>query len=205
LVSSLVGSLDESDNDEVQRPAHVIIATLNDMDDEWVEYVSEPSLKLKALIKVPMVLCTATSALQSGITIVMLKLFSELGQTSSISTHWLLAALMLLAIGASGAVQLHMLNLAMKYYNQIEVIPIYSTAIMVIWIATGMVVFNEARFYSTLELFGIAGSILSCVIGIKFLTMKTKMLEAARLEEKGKLENGENGEDEEEPATAEKE
>ena len=47
-----------------------------------------------------------------------------------------------------------------------------------------MIVFEEARFYTTIELLGIAGSILCCCIGIKFLTMKNKMLEAARREDK---------------------
>ena len=91
---------------------------------------------------------------------------------------------MVLGLGASGTIQLHMLNLAMKYYSQLEVIPIYQTAVMILWICTGMIVFEEARFYTTIELLGISGSILCCCIGIKFLTMKNKMLEAARREDK---------------------
>lgn len=54
---------------------------------------------------------------------------------------------------------------------------------MVLWICTGLIVFDEARFYTPLELLGISGSILCSVIGIKFLTMKTKMLEAVRRDE----------------------
>lgn len=64
-----------------------------------------------------MLLCISTAALQSGLTIVMLKLLTELGQSGEIGSHWLLSTLMLLALGASGTIQLHMLNLAMKYYN----------------------------------------------------------------------------------------
>ncbi len=52
------------------------------------------------------------------------------------------------------------------------------------WILTGLVVFEEVQFYSKLELYGIAGSITLCCIGIKFLTMKTKMLNAVRRDEK---------------------
>ncbi len=62
-----------------QRPAHLIIETLNDMSPELVEKVSKQSLTLKALIKIPMVLTISTSALQSGVTIVTLKLLTELG------------------------------------------------------------------------------------------------------------------------------
>ena len=51
---------------------------------------------------------------------------------------------------------------------------------MILWICTGLIVFDEARFYTGLELLGIAGSISLTCIGIKCLTMKTKKLEAAR-------------------------
>ena len=61
--------------------------------------------------------------------------------------------------------------------------PIYSTCVMLFWICTGLVVFDEVRYYTNLGLLGILGSgVLSC-IGIKFLTMKTKMLQTARIEE----------------------
>ena len=62
--------------------------------------------------------------------------------------------------------------------------PTYSTAVMILWISTGLIVFDEARFYSNYELLGIVGSITLCVIGINFLVRKTKMLKETRLEEK---------------------
>ena len=86
-------------------------------------------------------------------------------------------------------VNLHMLNLAMKYYDQIEAIPIYSTFIMIMWISTGLIVFDEVKFYSTIELLKIIGSILICCVGIKILTMKTKILKAAALVEKAEKES----------------
>ena len=67
----------------------------------------------------------------------------------------------------------------MKYYDQIECIPIYSTFIMIMWITTGLIVFEEAKLYSRIELLKILGSILICCVGIKILTMKTKVLKAA--------------------------
>ena len=131
----------------------------------------------------PMILTISTAALQSGLTIVFLKLLTELGETGDILDHMGLVVTMALAMGISGAIQLHMLNLAMKYYDQIEAIPIYSTSVMLLWICTGLIVFDEIRFYTNLELLGLLGSITLSCIGIKFLTMKTKMLEAARIAE----------------------
>ena len=54
--------------------------------------------------------------------------------------------------------------------------PVYSTAVMILWICTGLIVFDEARFYKTRELLFIAGSICLCIIGINFLVRKTKVM-----------------------------
>ncbi len=74
------------------------------MSPELVEKVSKQSQTLKALIKIPMVLTISTSALQSGVTIVTLKLLTELGQSGSIASHWILSGLMVLGLGASGTI-----------------------------------------------------------------------------------------------------
>ena len=55
---------------------------------------------------------------------------------------------------------------------------------MIMWITTGLIVFEEAKFYSRIELLKILGSILICCVGIKILTMKTKILNAATNVEK---------------------
>ena len=47
---------------------------------------------------------------------------------------------------------------------------------MVMWILSGLILLNESQFYSKEQLFGLLGSILLCCIGIKVLTMKTKLL-----------------------------
>ena len=154
---------------------------MNDIDDELLSQVSARSKTLKFYIKMPMVLMVGTAALQSSLTIFFLKLLTELRESGELVDSMGLVAIMTLAMGLSGAIQLHMLNLAMKYYDQIEAIPIYATCIMMLWICTGLIVFDEARYYTTAELLGIFGSFLLCCTSIKFLTMKTKMLQAERL------------------------
>lgn len=47
---------------------------------------------------------------------------------------------------------------------------------MIMLVLTGLVVFDEVKYYSELELLAIFGSILVSFIGIKFLTMKTKAM-----------------------------
>ena len=59
------------------------------------------------------------------------KVIGELLQSNSMSdAGWLIAILLVFAI-ASNVLQMHLLNLAMKYYDQIEVIPICMTTLIV--------------------------------------------------------------------------
>ena len=135
-----------------------------------------------------MVLIVITSALQSGVSILFLKLCTELLQSGELGVYIGLTIFCVSSALISAVVNLHMLNLAMKYYDQIEVIPIYSTFIMIMWISTGLIVFDEVRFYSSLELMKIIGSILICCVGIYILTLKTKKMQAATLVEKSEQE-----------------
>ena len=68
----------------------------------------------------------------------------------------------------------------MKFFDQLEVIPVYQTTIMMMWILTGMIVFDEIGFYSTKELVLIFGSMVLCCIGIYFLYSKTKFIKQAQ-------------------------
>ena len=55
---------------------------------------------------------------------------------------------------------------------------------MCLWILSGLIVFNEARFYSIQELLAIAGSLTLCIIGIIFLIKKQKAAKKMSLDEK---------------------
>mmetsp|Transcript_30752 Transcript_30752/g.38048 ORF Transcript_30752/g.38048 Transcript_30752/m.38048 type:complete len:89 (-) Transcript_30752:45-311(-) len=56
---------------------------------------------------------------------------------------------------------------------------------MIVWILTGLIILNEKQFYSGTGLMAIAGSVIICCIGIKLLTMKTKMLQIEAQRERG--------------------
>ena len=161
---------------EVERPARVLIEAIHDTSYEAMARVSPETLTLKRFIKVPMVLFVWSSSVQSGICVVMLKLAGELVQSGASSNHILLIVSMILMLIVSAALQLHLVNCAMKYYDQLEAVPIYQTCLMIMWILSGLIVLDEKRYYSWPELFGFLGSIIICCIGIKLLTMKTKMV-----------------------------
>ncbi len=134
-----------------------------------------------------MVLIIWTAALMSGLTILFLKLTTEIPHGVEGSDGWLdhlaLVTVLILSTIIAAIAQMHMLNVAMKYYDQIEVIPIHQTATMVMWILTGLVVFDEVQYYSKYQLWIITGSCCLCFVGVKFLTMKTKMLKAVKKEQ----------------------
>lgn len=95
---------DAAPEEEVQRPARMLIEALNDIDDDLLEQVSARSRTLKYYIKMPLVLTISTSALQSGLTIVFLKLITEMGETGEMADHVGLVITMALAMGLSGAI-----------------------------------------------------------------------------------------------------
>ena len=54
---------------------------------------------------------------------------------------------------------------------------------MIVWILTGLIVFDEVKYYSNVQLIIIGISIIFSCIGIKFLTMKTKLIAKQKLDE----------------------
>lgn len=52
--------------------------------------------------------------------------------------------------------------------------PIYLTLIMIVWMLTGMVIFNEIKYYSRVQLGVISIAIVICCIGIKCLASKRR-------------------------------
>ena len=133
----------DGDVEEVQRPAREIIEALSNLDNELVSRVSPRSKTLKTFIKMPMMLLTVTAALLSGLTIVFRKLLTELMQSGSLTNRLGLVAFIVIFMSLIGVGQLHILNLAMKFYDQNEAIPVYQTSVMISWLITGMIVFNE--------------------------------------------------------------
>jgi len=63
--------------------------------------------------------------LLSGISVANIKFFGELVQSESVSENFLLIVILLVAALVVAFAQMHMLANAMKYYDQIEVQPIY--------------------------------------------------------------------------------
>ena len=119
-----------------------------------------------------MILLIVSAALQSGISIAFLKFLGELVQASDFTKSWVIVAVLVFCIITSTFSGLHQLNIAMKYYDQIEVQPIYQVNIMMAWILTGLIVARETQFYTAGELGSIFTAMIICCLGIFFLQQK---------------------------------
>ena len=128
---------------EVERPARVLIDIINDLDKEVLEKVSPASATIKRFIKWPMIFLVWASSMQSSLSVVMLKLFGELIQSGSAKNHWFMMLFLVVMLVLSSSLQVHLLNLAMKYYDQVEVVPIFQTCLMIMWITSGLIILNE--------------------------------------------------------------
>lgn len=95
-------------------------------------------------------------------------------QSKQFSEDWVLVVILIFGAILSSCTEIHMLNNAMKYYDHIEVQPIFQTAVMIIWILTGMIVLRETAFYTQKQLICITISIGLCCAGIYALFSKTK-------------------------------
>ena len=60
----------------------------------------------------------------------------------------------------------------MKYYDQLDVIPIFMTSLLMFNIIEGMILLDEISLYSSNQLLGIAAGIVACIIGIIIIMTK---------------------------------
>ena len=85
-------------------------------------------------------------------------------------------ALFIFTMGSCGglcaAVQVYSLNLSMKYYNNLDVMPIYQSMILMLVMLSGLVVLDESSQYSWSELMILFASATLVVLGIFVLTKK---------------------------------
>ena len=68
--------------------------------------------------------------------------------------------------------QLLFINVAMKYYDQIDVIPIFLTSLLIFNITEGCILLDEISLYGTNDIIFISFGIAVCVSGIIILMIK---------------------------------
>ena len=70
---------------------------------------------------------------------------------------------------------MYILNIGMSLYEQMTIVPIYSSILLMVGILSGLVILDEMKFYTTKKLIGIfIGAIISC-IGILVILRKNRL------------------------------
>ena len=158
---------------EPRRAARVLLPLLGNLPKELIADISpEAGMKLRNNIKVPIILLTLCSSLCGGSSLVMMKSFNEIVNGTELSEHKLFAfSLLIMALSAAG-MQTYMLNLSMKYFNNIDVMPIYQSFVLINWMVSGLILLNESSLYSWSELVMLGASCLLVILGIFVLTLK---------------------------------
>ena len=90
-------------------------------------------------------------------------------------------ASVLVGTAISGAVlQIIILNIAMRYYNNLDIVPVYQSLILIMMLLCGWMLLNEIQYYEYIEIAGLIGSSLLVIIGIKIVTMKTSIVQTLK-------------------------
>ena len=66
----------------------------------------------------------------------------------------------------------YLLNLSMKYYNQIDIMPVFQAIIVYFIICAGLVLLDESAYYTWEQLFRIFMSSIIIASGIYVITLK---------------------------------
>ena len=161
---------------EPRRPARLLIALIDKLPVELVEEISPAQLKLKSNLKVPLVLLCWSSGLMNGCGLVFLKVCGEIVNSDELMDNFFFALLVGLLGGACAVLQVYMLNQSMRLYNNLDVMPIYQALILMHLMASGMIILDEAKFYSWSEMLLLWLSALIVILGIYILTQKKNLV-----------------------------
>ena len=124
-----VQSSDDADQDAV-RPERVLIEVLYGLPKESVMRISPESLTLKTWVKLPMVIFATLAAMTSSISELCMKVVGCIFFEAEVWTDylWLIPFLLILVLTAMRT--LIYVNYGIKYYSQMEVMPVYQTSLL---------------------------------------------------------------------------
>ena len=108
-----------------RRAARGLIALISSLSEEMVEEISSRSVTAYKRIKWSMVLLTWTCGLLTATNLVMMKCFGEIVKAGDFNEMPVLASTCLFFGGFGCFTLIYVLNVAMRYYDNIDVIPIF--------------------------------------------------------------------------------
>ena len=123
-------------------------------------------MNLRRFAKVPMVLLCCEGAIQVGLDLMCFKFAQVLLEDGYFKEFWLpISTLFVLGIFLALS-NLHFINLAVKYYDATDVVPVLNAAMLIAEIMSGLIVGGEFHLYNANQLFWIFFNSIVCIAGI---------------------------------------
>lgn len=151
---------------------HELIKIIGNLSMERLEKISPKTVFLKNNLKKPLFLIILGAALQSAFTTVMLKCCDIFIQLGLYKENPIATVVMGAAIVPSSIVLLHLLNLSFKFYDQMEVTPIYNTLVTIVNTGTGLIILEENVNYKWSQIIGVLLGVAICSIGVAVIVHK---------------------------------
>ena len=79
-----------------------------------------------------------------------------------------------LSVAASALTQLYLVNVTVRDYDQLDMVPVYESSLIILQCIAGLTVMQEIGFYSLSELTGTVCGMMLCILGIYILSLKKK-------------------------------
>lgn len=125
-----------------------------------------------------MIACCLTASVVGSSSLVMMKCFGEIAYSPAIKESYIFATILCASGLAACATQVYFVNKSMMYFNNIDVMPIYQSIVMITWMLSGLVLLDESALYTWGELFQLAGCASLIILGIAVLALKQAELKA---------------------------
>lgn len=174
--SSSRGVTNTIDLRDPRRPGRVLIALLDKCPAQLVVKISPGSKEIKNNLKVCLVLMCCSCGVMNGCALMFLKVGGEILNSDEFKKNIFFSLLMVVCGLSCAATQTIFLNLSMKYYNNLDVMPIYQSTILMGLMVAGLLVLNESALYTWGQLSILFASAVVVIAGIFILTKKQNLI-----------------------------
>ena len=120
-----------------------MIQLINSLSKELVSEISPRSSNLWRSIKVPLVAMTWTAGLLVATTLTLGKLLAEIIISNEVEHMPFIALLSAVGAGITCTAIVFVLSIAMRYYDNIDAIPMFQSFILLSMLAAGWIVLDE--------------------------------------------------------------
>ena len=128
-------------------PTRILIQLVNSLPKDLIQEISPKSLRLHRFVKVPLVFMTWSAGL---LVATNLSIGKALGEIVFRFEFWRMpifsSSLFFAGCLVSGLVA-YTISISMRYYDNIDVIPMFQSFILLMMLAAGWTILNEIQFY----------------------------------------------------------